>query len=123
MPLDDETINKIQEVYKNNNYPGAKTLIRLVKEAYPDISTTSINEFLSKDVPTQLTKIQQQKQPEGHITALSPNQSWQFDIYDLSRYESQNDGYRYIFACVDVFTRKAYLEPMKKRIAKRVNKR
>jgi len=94
MPLDEETKTRIQEVYKNNNYPGAKSLIKLVRERYPDISVRSINEFLSKDIPTQLTKVQRQTHPEGHITALSPNQPWQFDIYDLSRYESKNDGYR-----------------------------
>ena len=33
----------------------------------------------------------------------------------MSRYESKNEGYRYIFACVDVFTRKAYVEPMRKK--------
>jgi len=115
MPLDDETKNKIQEVYKNNNYPGAKALIKLVKEAHPEISSRSVNEFLSKDVGTQLTKVQQKKQPEGHITSTLPNEFWQFDIFDLSRYESQNDGYKYIFGCVDVFTRKAYMEPMKQK--------
>ena len=115
MSLDQETKNQIEEVYRNYNYPGTETLIKLVKTAYPDISRKSVLEFLSKDVGTQLTKVQKQKQAEGHITALSPNESWQFDIFDLSRYESKNDGYRYIFACVDVFTRKAYLEPMKKK--------
>ena len=122
MPLDPDTENKIKELYKNYNYPGPETLMRLVKEAYPDIPRKTVNEFLSKDVGTQLTKGQKQGKPEGHITALAPNDSWQFDISDLSRYESKNDGYRYVFACVDVFTRKAYLKPMKKRTAKPVQK-
>jgi hypothetical protein len=38
---------------------------------------------------------------------------WQFDIFDLSRYKNQNDDYRYLMACMDVFTRKAWVEPMK----------
>ena len=115
MPLDQETEDLIKEVYKNYNYPGPETLIKLVKVAHPDITRRMVQEFLSKDVGTQLTKVQKQKSPGGHITALSPNESWQFDIYDLSRYESKNDGYKYVFACVDVFTRKAYVEPMMKK--------
>jgi co-chaperonin GroES (HSP10) len=31
----------------------------------------------------------------------------------LGRYEKKNDCFKYLLACVDVFTRKAYVEPMK----------
>ena len=60
MPLDPDIENKIKEIYKNYNYPGAEALIKLVKEAYPDIPRKAVNEFLSKDVGTQLTKVQKQ---------------------------------------------------------------
>ena len=113
MVIDDDTKKKIKEIQQNYNYPPGATLIKLVKEAYPDISSSKVNEFLSHDLTTQLTKVQQKKNSGGHITALVPNESWQFDIFDLSRYASQNDQYKYVFACVDVFTRKAYMEPMK----------
>lgn len=113
MVVDEETANKIKEIQKNYNYPGAATLIKLMKEAHPDIGSGKVKEFLNSDIGTQLTQVKQQKKGEGHITATFPNDWWQFDIFDLSRYEKNNDGYKYIFACVDVFTRKAYLEPMK----------
>ena len=35
------------------------------------------------------------------------------DIFDLSLYKYFNQDYKYIMAVVDVFTRKAYVEPMK----------
>jgi hypothetical protein len=35
------------------------------------------------------------------------------DIFDLSRYEKNNDGFRYLLVCIDVFSRKAYVKPMK----------
>ena len=34
------------------------------------------------------------------------------DIFDLSRYYLFNKHYRYLLACVDVFSRKAYVQPM-----------
>jgi hypothetical protein len=49
----------------------------------------------------------------GHITAFRINEIWQIDIYDLSRYETSNKGYKYMFACLDVFTRFAYIIPLK----------
>ena len=115
MPISADTESKIKEIQKNYNYPGLETLVKLVKEAHPEIPRYAVKEFLVKDTGSQLTKVQRQKHPGGHITALSPNESWQFDIFDLARYESKNDGYKYIFACVDVFTRKAYLQPMLKK--------
>ena len=44
---------------------------------------------------------------------MQPYEFWQFDIFDLSRYKAKNDDYRYLMACVDVFTRMAWVEPMK----------
>ena len=43
---------------------------------------------------------------------MVPNELWQMDIFDLSKYMKQNKYYRYILCCIDVFTRKAYAEPM-----------
>ena len=83
--VSEETKNKIREIQRNYNYPGVASLIKLMKEAYPDISGAAVKEFLSTDVGTQLTQVKQQKKGEGHITALSPNEWWQFDIFDLSR--------------------------------------
>ena len=37
----------------------------------------------------------------------------QIDIYDLSKYEASNKHFKYIFALIDVFTRRAFGVPMK----------
>ena len=44
----------------------------------------------------------------GHILSNSPNEKWQLDIFYLIKYHKQNHGYKYILACRDIFTRKAY---------------
>ena len=49
----------------------------------------------------------------GHILSNSPNEKWQLDIFYLIKYHKQNHGYKYILACVDIFTRKAYAIPLK----------
>ena len=35
------------------------------------------------------------------------------DIFDLSRYQRYNKEYKYLLVAVDVFSRKAFIEPMK----------
>ena len=49
----------------------------------------------------------------GHILSNSPNEKWQLDIFYLIKYHKQNHGYKYILACIDIFTRKAYAIPLK----------
>ena len=43
---------------------------------------------------------------------MFPNALWSVDIFDLTKYAEYNRGFKYIFAAVDTFTRKAYVEPM-----------
>ena len=49
----------------------------------------------------------------GHILSNSPNEKWQLDIFYLIKYHKQNHAYKYILACIDIFTRKAYAIPLK----------
>ena len=98
---------------RTNNFPGLERLVRLAKEKHPEITRKQIKTFLDSDVAKQLTKIQPTKPSEGHIVAFVPNENWQMDVFDLSRYMYSNQYYRYILCCVDVFTRQAYAEPLK----------
>ena len=98
--------------YRLNYFPGLTSLIKIVQKSNPQISKQEIVYFFEKDITTQLTKKQPKIKPIGHITALSLNEGWQMDIFDLSRYHLFNKHYRYLLACVDVFSRKAYVQPM-----------
>ena len=118
-PEEEERNKKISEVYKANNYK--KTDLHLkVAAKHPEIQRKHVQKFLKQDYTTQLTQTKQKAEAKGHIVATNPNEMWQFDILDLSRYVKKNDGYRYILACVDVFTRKAYVEAMKQKNADNV---
>ena len=118
-PEEAERNKKIAEVYKANNYK--KTDLHLkVAVKHPEIQRKHVQKFLKQDYTTQLTQTKQKEEAKGHIVATNPNEMWQFDILDLSRYVKKNDGYRYILACVDVFTRKAYVEAMKQKNADNV---
>ena len=103
---------KLESLQKSNNYPGLEKLVKLAKQKHPEISRPQIKKFLEEDTSRQLTKVQHAKPSTGHITAMVPGELWQMDTFDLSRYRKQNKEYRYMLCCIDVFTRKAYAEPM-----------
>ena len=48
--------------------------------------------------------------------------SWQMDVFNLVKYSSYNKGYEYIFAVVDVFSRKAYAVATKNKEAITITK-
>ena len=114
-----ERNNKIAKVYKENNYKKSNLHVKVAAQ-HPDITRSHVQQFLNQDYTTQLTQTQHKEEAKGHIVATTPNELCQFDILDLSRYAKKNNNIRYLLACVDVFTRKAYVEPMEKKDANNV---
>ena len=104
----------IEEYYNNFNFPGVDKLYKLLKDDGHKIKKKDIEIFLSKQQEAQVFKeAKKSKQKLGHITSLQPNSIWQVDIYYLMKYYKENHGFKYILACIDVFTRKLYCIPMK----------
>ena len=46
------------------------------------------------------------------ITANKENDVIQIDLMDVSNISTKNKNYKYIFVCVDVYSRKGYAIPM-----------
>ena len=112
--MDEETRNKIKEVQKANNYPGLEKLLKLVERKYKfAITRREVKEFLAKDLPTQLYSTQQKVKSKGHVVAFVKDELWQIDIFVMKSGLAKYDGFRYIFVCIDVFSRKAYGQAMK----------
>jgi hypothetical protein len=103
----------LEQAYEATNYGGLEKIFKFIKRTNPEIKRNDIKEFLEGQESEQLLKQQQSKATNGHIVAMFPDEFWQIDIYDLSKYKDYNKNYRYIFAVVDVFTRIAYAEKMK----------
>ena len=41
------------------------------------------------------------------------DQQWQMDLADMQSMQKFNDGYRYILVCIDVFSKYAWVVPLK----------
>jgi transposase InsO family protein len=102
----------IDRIYEANNYPGLSKLVTLVKKVNPSITPKQIKQWFDVQLEIQLLHKQEKKEASGHIVADVKNEIWCLDIFDLSKYRESNNNYRYILAMVDVFTRRAWAEPM-----------
>ena len=102
----------IEQYYDVFNFPSASKLYILLQDVNHDIKTKNIEEFKKEEL--QISKeAKKSKKRLGHITSLQPNFLWQIDIYYLMKYYKANKGFKYILACIDIFTRKLYCIPMK----------
>ena len=105
----------LDTLYKEYNFPSADRLYKILKkDGVNFVSKKEIKEFIDTRTENQLTKPAPEiKKKFGHVSSLLPNKNWMIDIFDLSKYSTYNKNYKYIFAVVDVFTRKAYCVKMK----------
>jgi len=106
--------NIIEQYYEQYNYPSVDKLYKYLKADGHKTTKKYIDEYLSKKNEVQQFKeVKKSKKKMGHILSNSPNEKWQLDIFYLIKYHKQNHGYKYILACIDIFTRKAYAIPLK----------
>jgi len=104
----------MEQIYKEYNYPSLKRLTEILKEKGIKKTQKEIKEFIKNQEVSQLhAPVQKVKQNLKHITASSPNEIWQIDLLDYQKYSRQNQGFKYIFICVDIFTRQARASPIK----------
>jgi len=113
--MDEETKNNLKQIQRENNYPGFERLVALVRAKFKRaISRQEIREFLDKDIPTQLYATKQKLDAYGHTVAFRENELWQIDIFYIKSGNTElNEGFKYVFVVIDVFSRKAYVETMK----------
>ena len=70
----------------------------------------------SQDVYT-LHKPVRYKFPRRKTIVGGPNQQWQADLIDVSRLSRHNRGTKFLLTCIDVFSKKAWVEPLKDKTA------
>ena len=109
--------NIIENIYLKNNFPGYENLYKLVKAENNAIKKKDIKLFLENQKEYELLKVKiKKKKKAGNITASYFKNIAQMDIFDLSKYVGSNKNYKYILVLIDVFTRKVYARPIKKKM-------
>lgn len=112
---------QIINIWKANGFVGLKKLKSLLSEQNIQISTKKLGELIKEQKTNQIHKDYKKKQKTlGHIITYAKNHNWQMDLSDMTMYQAKNHGYKYILLAVDVFTRKAYAQPIKNKTERSV---
>ena len=96
------------DVHSVGSYGGVGALSQKTK-----LKPEGVKKWLeSQDVYT-LHKPVRYKFPRRKVIVAGPNQQWQADLVDVSRLRRHNQGNRFLLTCIDVFSKKAWVVPLK----------
>ena len=90
---------------KVGSFSGYKSLFQEAKKVDSKIKLKDVKNFLASQEAYTLHKDIKFKFSHLKTRSKGPNQYWQMDLSDLSRYSSHNDGHKFILFIIDVHTR------------------
>jgi hypothetical protein len=116
----------IKNAYIAYGFPGERRLYTLLHKDHTQITQDDIKTCLGHQEAEPIYKPHQTQRriKQGSITANIINELWQVDIFSLFNFVDswKNSEHKYAFGCIDVFTRKAYVIPMKNKTAESIIK-
>ena len=89
--MDNDSIERIRQVFEELNRPSAARLKTALKQRDIAYGTKTVNEVVSKSTEKQL-QLPVYNYKEGKITAAAPNSRWQIDTMDLTSKPSRKKG-------------------------------
>ena len=115
-------MNTLKKIYYNptTGFQSKKKLYEAVKDK--GITKQQVDYFLNNQEAYQLHK--KPEIPKVYIPIISkyPNEILQADLLDISNLSTSNSGIHYILLVIDIFTRKAYVQPLKNKTSETVVK-
>ena len=96
------------------SFGGAESLYRDVREEGRfKISRARVNEWLMKQDAYTLHKPVRRNFKRNRVIVGGIDELWQMDLADMQSLKEYNDGYRYMLVSIDVFSKYAWLVPIK----------
>lgn len=89
-------------------YGGVKPLSRKTK-----LKTEDVENWLRTQDAYTLHKPVRYKFPRRKVIAGGIGHQWQADLIDVGRLSKHNGGMKYLLTCIDVFSKKAWVRPLK----------
>jgi len=99
----------------SGSYGGAERLYQRVRER--GISREQVRQFLSKQQAYTLHKPARRHFKRNKTYVSGIDKQWQVDLADMQGLSRQNNGIKYLLACIDIFSKYAWVIPIKNKSA------
>lgn len=119
--MNEETSNALYELFYTPSSPASfsspANLFREVRKRHPDVQLSHVKKWLKSQYTYTLHRRAINKFSRNQIVTDRENRQWQIDLVDLRTIARRNKGFCYLLNCVDVFSRKAIVTPLKSKNA------
>ena len=111
----DEYLAQVYYNPKRSGAPGGvERLYRDVKkDGKYDISRAQLKKWLMKQDTYTLHKPARRHYNRNRVIVGGIDELWQMDLADMQAIAAENDGYRYLLVCIDVFSKYVWVIPLK----------
>jgi len=98
---------------KISSLGGVERLYKEARKLLPAITRQEIQSFLQTQEAYTRHKPIHRKFKRRKVIAVDINDMYQCDLADMQKFAEFNDGIKYLFTCIDVFSKFAFAIPIK----------
>ena len=112
----------LKKIYFNpqnaGSFEGVEKLYKQVKkDGKYNLSKSKIKKWLQNQKSYTLNRRVNRNFKRGKVIVEGIDDQFDADLASMSDYEKRNDGYKYLLVVIDIFSRYAWVEPMKNKNA------
>ena len=111
-------MTKINDLYTDPAKPGAFSGISGFLRANKNIKKKELLEYFKSSEAYSLHKPKRKNFVRRQVIVSSIDDTWQIDLVDVSKIKDENDGNTFLFTCIDVFSKSAWVEIMESKSGK-----
>ncbi len=105
----------LRQIFYDPSHPAGYSNINVLYKASKEygIKRKEVEQWLLKQDTYTLHKPARRKFKRNKVVVFGMNSQWQADLVDLSALKKWNKNYKYLLTCIDVFSKYAYVVPIK----------
>lgn len=112
----------MKKVYYNPAHPGSFGGVERLRQGVRDetgerVELEEAKDFLAEQDAYTLHKPARVHFPRNRVFVPRPLNQFQADLCDMQALAEFNDGYNYLLTVIDVFSKRAYVRPLKRKTA------
>ena len=101
-------------------FSSPENLYREAKRSGLEVTLDDVKKWLQTQFSYTLHRRHVEKFKRNPIVVYGIDDLWQADLVDLREFSKKNKGFKYLFTCIDTFSKFAFVIPMKSKKTKSV---
>lgn len=112
----------LTKIYSNprevSGFSNVNKLLTAAREKNKSITRNQVQDFLRSQDSYTLFRNRRVRYPTTKTRAALPDHHWQIDLSSLTHLSDDNDGTKYLFFCIDVYSRYLWIRPLRSKSSK-----